>query len=105
MHCFIPQKRSGINVDTLVFIPHVISIPSTTVDDFIRQATSDIINLRTHLPNYTAPVIQLGDTTRKIILQVTNVLNSNQVTSTVLKNKHQLTANVAARLSPSHTPP
>ena len=33
---FMPQKRSKINVHTLVFISHAIPISSTTVEDFIH---------------------------------------------------------------------
>ena len=104
MQCFMPQKRSDINVDTLVFIPYVIPIPSTTVEDFIRQATGDIITL-TNPPKSTTPILQLGDTTRNGLLQVTNLLNRNHVTSTVFQHQHQLTANTAARLLPLRIPP
>ena len=86
MHYFIPQKLSEINADKLLLIPHAIKILSTTVEDFIRQATSDIINILTYPPKSTAYVLQLGGTTRSILLQVDNILNFNQVTSDVLKH-------------------
>ena len=80
----MPQKRSEINVCTLVFIPHVILIPSTTLEDFIRQGTIDIITLLPNLPKSTSPILQLGDATRPQLLQVTNLLNTDHVTSTFL---------------------
>ena len=83
---------------------HGIPIISTTVEVFIHQATRDIISLLAHLPKSVAPIIQLGDTGRNVLLQVNNILNSNQVTSAVLKSQHQITANAEARLSPPGAP-
>ena len=77
----MPKKRSEINVGTLFFIPHPIPIQSKTVEDF-----GNIITLLTHLI-FEAPLLQLGDTTRNVLLQVTNLLNINQVTSTVLQHQ------------------
>ena len=56
-----------------------------------RQATRDISTLLSHPPKTTSPILQLGDTTINCILQVANLLNNNQVISTVLMHKHQLT--------------
>ena len=105
MRCFIPQKRSEINVDILVFIPHIISIRSTTVEDFFRQVTSNSVNVLTHRPKSTETILQLGDVIINSLLQVTNLLSSTQVTSTVIiQNQYQLTAAVA-HLSPPRAPP
>ena len=82
----MPQKRSEINMDTLIFILHAILITSTTVEDFILQDTSNIIYLLLHLPKSAVPVFQLGETIRNGLLQVSNLLNSNQVTSDILNH-------------------
>ena len=78
---------------------------STTVEYFIRKATRDIIILITRPPKHTALVLHLGNTIRNFILQVTNLLNINQVTPTIIHYEHRLTSNTLACLYLIHSLP
>ena len=86
----------------MFFIPHAIIILSTTAENFIRQSNSSMINLLTHPLKSTAPILQLCEITINGLLQVTNLLNSNQVTSTVLQHQYQLDASAEEYLSLPH---
>jgi len=71
------------------------------VDDFLRQAASDIVTLRTHPPKHTTPTLTLGNETRNGILQLAILLNTTQVPLPVINEQQQLTANTARKLRPS----
>lgn len=101
MKCFLPQTRAEIDTDTIAFIPHNIPIPEMKVEDFLRQAASDIVTLLTHPPKHTTPTLTLGDETRNGILQLATLLNTNQVQLPVINEQQQLTANAARKLQPS----
>ena len=64
----MPQTRTEIDADTITFIPHTIPIPETSVEDLIWQAISSISTLLTHPPKSTAPVLELGNTTKNGLL-------------------------------------
>ena len=46
-----------------------------TTDDFLRQATNDIIHILTKPPNTTFPTLKAGDPTRNALLEVATLLN------------------------------
>ena len=43
--CYFPTTWSECNCDTVTFIPNVVPFPKVTTDDFLCQATMDIIAL------------------------------------------------------------
>ena len=73
------------------------------VENFIRQATGAIMTLLTHLSKSTVPILQLGDTIINDLLQVTNLLNSDQVTSAFRQYQDQLTTSIEV-MSPLRSP-
>ena len=74
IQCYMPLTRSTINCDTLAFFPHNIPFPKVSTDDYLKQATQDIIQLLTH-PIAQLPYLQVGDVTKNAILQIAQMLN------------------------------
>lgn len=100
MCCYLPQTRSEVHSDTIIFFPKQVPFPSITTDDFIWQATSDIITLLTHPPpSSTVPSLELGDSTKNALLQVATILNWNPLNDTVMEQQHCVTTAAAAALS------
>ena len=85
MQFFMPQSKSIIHCDTVTFIPHLIPIPETSIEDFIRQAAGDIVTLLTTPPSSTTPILQLGDSTRNGLLQLSTLFHRNQVTNSLIR--------------------
>ena len=60
--------------DTVRFIPHTIPIPKTNIDDFLRQAASDIIHILSRPPSTTAPSLNAGDPVRNALVEISKQL-------------------------------
>ena len=73
--CFIPSSRAEVNSDTVAILPHDIPFPEVKIDDFLRQAATDIITILTHPPPTTVPSLQAGDSTINAILELASILN------------------------------
>ena len=73
--------RSTINCDTLAFFPHNIPFPKVSTDDYLKQATQDIIQLLTH-PIAQLPYLQVEDVTKNAMLEMAQVLNRS-ITNTI----------------------
>ena len=73
--CYFPKTRSERNVDTVTFFSAAIPFPKVNLDDFLRQAATDIITILTAPPSTTAPSLQAGDPTRNALLEISTVLN------------------------------
>ena len=95
MTCFIPSTKAEIITDTLVFIPHTIPIPNITTNNFLTQAASDIITLHTCLPSHIPSTLQLGNSTRNGLLHLATLLNTNDITNSVV-NKQENQRNIIA---------
>ena len=54
--------------------PHNIPFPKVSTDDYLKQATQDIIQLLTH-PIAQLPYLQVRDVTKNAILQIAQMLN------------------------------
>ena len=98
MNCYLPATRAEIETDTITFIPHTIAIPEMQLDDFLRQAASDIVTLLTNPPKSNAPSITLGNSTRNRLLQLATLLNTNKIPTDVLRKQQQHTINEAQQL-------
>ena len=81
--------------DTVIFIPHQIPIPTTSLSDYICQAPSNIVILLTCPPKNYLPPIQLNDTIKKGLLQLSTILNCNEISPNLL-TKQNITYNAAA---------
>ena len=72
--CFIPTTKSEINSDTLAFFPHEIPLPQVSTEDYLKQATQDIISLLTN-PISFLPSLKVGDTTKNAMLEIAQLLH------------------------------
>ena len=75
--CYFPQKKATRDVDTVTFFPTSVPFPKVNLDDFLRQAASDIVSLLQHPPSTTTPSLQAGDSIQNALLQLATILNRN----------------------------
>jgi hypothetical protein len=73
VQCFIPSTHQTRHADTVKFFPTVIPFPEVKLEDFLRQASSDIISILQKPSSF--PTLQLGDQTQNAILQIATLLN------------------------------
>ena len=99
--CFIPSSRAEVNSDTVAFFPHDIPFPEVKIDDFLRQAATDIITILTHPPPTTVPSLQAGDSTKNAILELASILNRADNISTRLEEQRKVSLTAARQLRPS----
>lgn len=52
IRCFFPKSRAERNVQTVTFFPHYIPFPRVDLEDFLRQAATDIIRILTQPPKF-----------------------------------------------------
>ena len=65
--CYFPRTKSERICDTVKFISNVIPFPKTTIDDYLRQATADIIYILEKPPSTTYPSLTAGDPVRNAL--------------------------------------
>ena len=65
--CYFPRTRSERICDTVKFISNVIPFPKTTIDDYLRQAATDIIHILEKPPSTTYPTLTAGDPVRNAL--------------------------------------
>ena len=65
--CYFPRTRSVRDCDTVAFFPTTVPFPEIKLDDFLRQAASDIITILTQPPSTTTPSLQAGDPVRNAL--------------------------------------
>ena len=53
--CYFLRRRSQRVVDTVEFFPHSIPFPEVKLQDFIKQAATDLVTLLKHPPSTTVP--------------------------------------------------
>ena len=73
--CYFPRPRTIRDCDTVTFFPTTLSFPEIKLDDFLRQAASDIITILTLPPSTTTPSLQTGDPVRNILITLETQLN------------------------------
>ena len=56
--CYFPRAKSTQDCDTVTFFPTTVPFPEIKLDEFFRQAESDIITILTLLPSSTTPSLQ-----------------------------------------------
>ena len=73
---YFPKIRSEQNCDTITFFPTVIPYPEVKLEDFLRQAASDIITILTPPPSTTiTSSLQAGDTTKNALLDIATIFH------------------------------
>lgn len=71
--CYVPSTERERDADTVQYFPHSTPFPKTTIDDFLRQSTSDILDVLHKYPN-TIPSLTFGDTTKNAIDLIAKLL-------------------------------
>jgi hypothetical protein len=71
--CYIPSTHRVRHADTVQFFPTVIPFPAVTLEDFLRQATSDILAILQNPPSI--PTLQCGDDTKEAVIKIAELLN------------------------------
>ena len=72
---YFPKTKAARDTDTVTFFPSVIPIPQVGLEDFLRQAASDIVTILTDPPSTTALKLQVGDTTKNAMLELASIFN------------------------------
>ena len=62
-------------MNTVTFFPRDIPIPKVGLDNFLRQAATDIITILTSPPSTTTPSLEVGDPTRNALQKIAEILN------------------------------
>ena len=72
--CYFPRTKTTRICDTVTFIPHEILIPKVSLEDHLRQAADNIVDLLTQPPLTTIPSLQAGDTVQNALLEIAEML-------------------------------
>ena len=72
---YFPQTKETRDVETVNFFPTNVPFPKVKIEDFLRQAASDIVTILQHPPSTTVPLLQAGNTIQNALLQLVIVLN------------------------------
>ena len=70
----MPRTKAIINSDTVELFPQIVSFPQVKLQDYLKQAASDIAFILTKSPSTTVPALVAGDETRNDILQLASIL-------------------------------
>ena len=62
--CFNPDTRQVVISDTVQLIEQNIPIPVAKIDEYLRQATDDILNILKKPQDTNLPFLQYGDVTK-----------------------------------------
>jgi hypothetical protein len=78
IRCYFPKSKSERVCNTVQFIPNVIPILQTKIDDYLRQAAGDIVSILQKPPSTTYPSLQAGDPVRNALHELAIQLNRAQ---------------------------
>ena len=92
IRCYFPKTRSKPNVDTVTFFPKRITFPEIDLDDYLRQAATDIITLLTAPPSTTTVTLEAGDPTRNALLKIATILNRSTPLPTINESQQTFTS-------------
>jgi hypothetical protein len=112
----MPATRSVVTSDTVLFFPHEIQFPAVKIDDFLRQAATDLISILTNPPPSTVPSLEAGDTTKNALLKLALLLNpsdditnkiqrQNTIALTTAQSLHRQASSSSQQPSSSTSPP
>jgi hypothetical protein len=71
--CYLPTTSRERDVDTLQFFPKQIPFPTTSTEDYLKQAASDILAILQKPPT-TLPYLAYGDATNNAIVAIATLL-------------------------------
>ena len=96
--CYMPATRSVVTSDTVLFLPHEIPFPEVKIDDFLRQAATDLISILTHPPPSTVPSLEAGDATKNALLKLALLLNPSDDITTKIQRQNSISLATAQSL-------
>ena len=73
--CYVPKTRSIRISDTVQSLPSTIPLPTTSTEDHLCQAVSDIVSILSKPPKTNFPTLELGDDTKIAISKIAKLLN------------------------------
>ena len=68
--CYLLKTHNERTCYTVQFIPYVIPIPKTNIDNYLRQSAANIIAILSNPPSTTAPSLTAGDLVRNSLLEL-----------------------------------
>ena len=74
--CYFPKTRSTRIVDTVRYFPKVIPFPKTSLEDHLRQASSDIVAILTRPPSTVSPALESGDKINNALLTLASIFKT-----------------------------
>ena len=78
VQCYFPRTKTPRDCDTVTFFPTHVPFPEIKLDDFLRQAATDIITILTSPPSTTTPSLEAGDPVRNALLTLATQLKRIQ---------------------------
>ena len=72
--CYFPKTRRVKDIQKLEILPHNIPIPEVNMNDFLHQATGDILAILQTPPSTTALSLEAGDPTRNALEKIATIL-------------------------------
>ena len=78
---YVPETGKVRDADTVQFFPHSIQFPSTTTEDYLLQASNDILSILKNPPS-SLPFLEAGSTTKNAIEKIAKLLNRNTTRQT-----------------------
>ena len=72
--CYFPSTKTVRDCDTVTFFPTSALFPKIKIENFLKQAATDIITIITQPPSNTTPSLQAGDPVRNALLTLTTQL-------------------------------
>ena len=72
--CYIPRTNNIRISDTVQYFPHSIALPEVTMEDYLKQATTDILSVLKTKPTFV-PTLSYGDDTQNAIEQIAKLLS------------------------------
>ena len=86
--CYFPRTRTERQCDTITYFPTIIPFPKVGLEEFLRQAATDIVTILSNPPSTTVPGLEQGSTTNNALLKLAKILNRVEHLPEVEKSLH-----------------
>ena len=90
VECYFPRTKTTRICDTVTFVPHEIPIPKLSLEDHLRQAADDIVDILTHPPSTTTPSLLAGDPITNALLDISTILQRTNKLEDIRQNETAL---------------
>ena len=98
---YLPRTRAVRPVDTVQLFPTVLKVSKIALEDYLRQAGSDIIALLTNPPSSTVLDLKAGNSTYNALLQLATILKTAEDISYLPAIKHSSESSLLPRAAKS----